>query len=213
MTDAPSILVIDDDLADRMAVRRAFGASYPDGEIEEAPDASAGLRRLVEGHHTCALVDYRLPDRNGLDLLREAITLGADTPIVILTGYGDELLAAEAIKAGAIDYLPKAHLNATRLQRCIEGAEAVRRHRSETVEERDQVASRMAQLTPRERQIMELLVAGQSNKSVAAELGISRRTVETHRARIMDKMQVRSLADLVHRVLRARGAGPMQPHR
>lgn len=208
MTEAPTILIIDDDVADRLAVRRALAIAEPSSRLEEAEDAASGLERLLRGRYLCAFIDHRLPDGSGLTLVREAIHRGVLTPMVILTGFGDELLAVEAIKSGASDYLPKAHLNADRVRRCLDNARALLAAEAHAREERDWVQARIERLTPREREIMEMLVAGRSNKSVAAELGISRRTVETHRARIMDKMQVRSLADLVHRVLTARNVPP-----
>jgi two-component system response regulator FixJ len=211
VNEAPRILLVDDDVVDRINIRRLLRQVILTAEIEEVDSAEAALAELLDGHYFCAFVDYRLPREDGLLLLRRAREAAVTTPIVIMTGYGDEMLAVEALKQGAADYLPKSALTLDTVRRCIGSLEERFRDERSARLARDEVAARMARLTQRERQVLELLVEGRSNKAVAAELGISRRTVETHRARVMTKMGARSIADLVQRVMLlrpSRGAHP-----
>lgn len=193
-TEPSTILVVEDDAVDREAIRRMLEKASPGYAVEEITNADDAFERLQRRDYLCAFVDHRLPGRSGLELLQQARQRPVLTPIVILTGYGDELLAVEALKAGAADYLPKSRASPERVRLCIESARALLRGR-------DGKACRLDRLTPREREVTDLLVQGKSNKQVAAELGISRRTVESHRAHIMEKLEVRSLAEMVRCVL------------
>lgn len=202
-----SILIVDDDAVDRLAVRRALRHSSPDAILVETDTCEAAIERLATTAFDCVLVDYRLPDGDGLALLRYMRESGIRVPVIMLTGRGDELLAVEALKSGAADYLPKAYLSADRLEQLL--ASTVQSRRAEKADEavRREARVRLDGLTPRERQIVDELIKGKPNKAIAAELGISCRTVESHRAHVMRKTQSRSIADLVQLVLRASPEG------
>lgn len=118
--DALRILVVEDDDCDRIAVRRALAKAAPGTEVHDAPTREAGLALLQSHAYDCCFVDYRLPDGDGLGLVVAARAARLATPLVLLTGYGDELLAVEALRCGAADYLPKSALTSERLVRCIE---------------------------------------------------------------------------------------------
>jgi len=148
----------------------------------------------------CLLVDIRLPGVNGLALQRELVSRGADPAIVMITGHGDIPLAVAAVKAGALDFVTKPFDPAALLQ-------SVHAARQRTLENRQRVAAGaeidacLQSLTPREASILTLLTEGHSNKIIAAELRISLRTVEHHRAHIMEKMHARTIAQLIRAVL------------
>ncbi len=199
-TEPSTLLIVDDDAVDREAIRRELEIAAPGHFIEQTGESEAALDKLRRREYLAAFVDHRLPGRSGLELLQVARREGLTTPVIILTGYGDELLAVEALKAGAADYLPKSRLAADRIRLCLESAKALLRGRVRPC--------RLDRLTGREREVMNLLVAGKSNKQVASELGISRRTVESHRAHIMEKLEAGSLAELVRCVLQAGPPGP-----
>jgi FixJ family two-component response regulator len=149
---------------------------------------------------TCLLVDIRLPGMNGLMLQRELIARGADPAIVMITGHGDIPLAVAALKAGALDFVTKPFDPAALL-------ESVHAARQRTLETRQRAAAGaeidacLQSLTPREASILTLLTEGHSSKIIADELGISLRTVEHHRAHIMEKMRARTIAQLIRTVL------------
>jgi FixJ family two-component response regulator len=144
----------------------------------------------------CLVLDVRLPGLSGLDLQRELETEKATLPIIFITGHGDIPMSVKAMKAGAVDFLPKP-VKDTDLLRAIEQALArAVRDRAERAE-MEEIQSRINTLTPREREVMALIVRGLLNKQVAFELGTVEKTIKVHRARVMEKMQVESLAELV----------------
>jgi FixJ family two-component response regulator len=144
----------------------------------------------------CLVLDVRLPGLSGLDLQRELQTEKATLPIIFITGRGDIPTSVKAMKAGAVDFLPKPVREATLLPAIEQAlARAVGEH-DERVEVED-IQSRIDTLTPREREVMALVVRGLLNKQIAYELGTVEKTIKVHRARVMDKMQVGSLAELV----------------
>ena len=157
---------------------------------------------------SCAVLDVAMPELNGLELQRQLTHAGKLLPIIFLTGHGDIPMSVQAIKAGAVDFLTKPVKDAELLR-------AVRAALQRATEQRDlisEVASlrqRYASLTPREREVMTHVVAGQLNKQVAADLGTGEHTVKVHRARVMEKMGVQSLADLV-RAAESLGLGKHQ---
>jgi len=159
---------------------------------------------LADEHpkHGCLVADIRMPDMSGLELQLEVIRRHIELPVIIMTGHGDVPLAVQAMKAGAIDFLEKPfeeEIMLTSVRRAMEIGSRARGRAEEAKAAKDLLSS----LTPRERSVLEKLVQGQSNKVVAFELGISPRTVEIHRAHIMDKMEASSLSDLVRVVLTA----------
>jgi RNA polymerase sigma factor (sigma-70 family) len=187
--------VVDDDASFRSAIeRRLKKAGY---EVATYPSAQHLLDRLPDEKGSgCILLDVRIPGLSGPELQGRLSELGLMLPIVFLTGYADVPTTVQAIKAGADDFLTKPVSSDQLLgaiQRAIAHHEAARDER----ERFDAVRARLASLTPREREVFELIVRGKTNKHVALELGTTERTIKAHRHRVMEKMQVLSLAALV----------------
>ncbi len=148
---------------------------------------------------SCVVLDVRMPGLGGLEVQARMAELGMTAPVIFITGHGDVPLAVEAMRGGAVDFLQKPFDNQALLERVRQAIERGRDLRVEA-QQRDAAAARLARLSPREREVLELLVLGRMNKAIAAELGISAKTVEDHRASVMRKMQVRSVAELVRLV-------------
>ncbi len=187
--------VVDDDASFRTAIeRRLKKAGY---EVATYPSAQHLLDRLPDQRGPgCILLDVRIPGLSGPELQGRLNELGSALPIVFLTGYADVPTTVQAIKAGADDFLTKPVSSdqlLTAIQRAMAHHEAMR----DTKSKLDFVRAHIASLTPRERQVFELVVRGKTNKHVAHELGATARTIKAHRHRVMEKMQVQSLAELV----------------
>jgi FixJ family two-component response regulator len=144
----------------------------------------------------CLVLDIRMPGLGGLELQERLLSMGSSMPIIFITGHADVPMAVEAMQKGAFDFIQKPFRDQELLDRISEALSVDRRQRSEQ-EGRAEVEARFLKLTNREREVMELVVTGKPNKIIAYELGTSQRTVEIHRSRVMDKMQARSLAELV----------------
>jgi RNA polymerase sigma factor (sigma-70 family) len=202
--ETPVVFVVDDDVSVRESLELLIlSAGW---QVETFASAEEFLARSrIEGP-SCLVLDVTLPALNGLDLQKRIIDR-ADTPIIFITGYGDVPSSVQAMKAGAVEFLTKPFSdevlrNAIGL--AVERSRAALAHETESRAFRDCYAS----LTPREREIMALVVSGLLNKQIAAELGISEITVKAHRGRVMRKMRVGSLADLV-RVAAVLGVEPV----
>ena len=187
--------VVDDDASFRTAVeRRLKRAGY---EVATYPSAQHLLDCLPdEGVPGCILLDVRIPGLSGPELQGRLSELGSTLPIVFLTGYADVPTTVHAIKAGADDFLTKP-VSSDQLLRAIQRAMAHHEATRDVKSKLDIVRANMASLTPREREVFELVVRGKTNKSVGHELGATERTIKAHRHRVMEKMQVQSLAELV----------------
>jgi RNA polymerase sigma factor (sigma-70 family) len=187
--------VVDDDAAFRTAIeRRLKKAGYEVATYSSAEDL---LDRFpTESELGCILLDVRIPGLSGPELQVRLSELGSTLPIVFLTGYPDVPTSVRTIKAGAEDFLAKP-ISSDQLLRAVEQAvarhEAARRRKVEL----ETVRSHIARLTPREREVFELVVRGQTNKGIGNALGATERTIKAHRQRVMEKMQVQSLAELV----------------
>ncbi len=144
----------------------------------------------------CLVADIRMPGLSGLDLQDELIARGIDIPIVFITGHGDVPMAVKAMKSGAMDFIQKPFRDQDLLDRINQGLQLAKNAHEVRVEALD-VEERFKALTPRESEVMQKVVKGLANKVIAMDLGVSQRTVELHRARVMQKMGVRSLAELV----------------
>ena len=144
----------------------------------------------------CILLDLRMPEMSGMELFQEIRLRGVGTPVIILTGHGDVPVAVAAMKAGAIDFIEKPG-SEEQILAAISAAADLLANRPRAVLPAGVVADRLARLTVREREVLNHLVLGMTNKSIADELGISQRTVEIHRARIREKMEARGLSDLI----------------
>jgi FixJ family two-component response regulator len=187
--------VVDDDASFRTAIeRRLKKAGY---EVATYPSAQNLLDRLpAESEPGCILLDVRIPGLSGPELQSRLTELGSTLPIVFLTGYADVPTTVRAIKAGADDFLTKP-VSSDLLLPAIERAIAHHRVARGIKNTLDGVRAHIASLTPREREVFELVVRGMTNKQVAYTLGATERTIKAHRHRVMEKMQVRSLAELV----------------
>jgi len=205
LTDSIVAIIDDDDaLRDALAVLVTAAGWRADG-YASAEDFLASLDGERAG---CALIDVRLPGIDGMELFRRLAEVAPGFPVVILTGHGDVPMAVEALKAGAVDFIEKPFdpdRLLTSLRQALSRDAAIRETKSAV----DEFRGLEGKLTPREREVMDFMVLGQSNKMIAAKLGISPRTVEIYRARVMDKMEVRSLAELVRLTLRAQDREPV----
>jgi two-component system, LuxR family, response regulator FixJ len=200
MTTKGHVYVIDDDAAMRDSLNflldsSGFGVTLFD-------DAQAFLDALPNLAFGCVVSDVRMPGLDGIELLKRMKAQHSPFPILIMTGHGDVPLAVEAMKLGAVDFLEKP-FDDDRLTGMIETAirQAAPAAKSEAIAQ--DVAARVASLSPRERQVMEGLIAGLSNKLIAREYDISPRTIEVYRANVMTKMQAGSLSELVRMAMRA----------
>jgi two-component system response regulator FixJ len=196
----PKVYVIDDDVAMRDSLNFLLAAAnFEVALFESATNFLEMLPRLDFG---CVVSDVRMPGIDGIELLKRMKSLDSRFPIVIITGHGDVPLAVEAMKLGAVDFLEKPFED-DRLIGMIEAA--IRRGEPAAKDEqvtRD-IAARIDSLSPRERQVMEGLIAGLSNKMIARNYEISPRTIEVYRANVMTKMQAGSLSELVRLAMRA----------
>jgi|APAra7269096870_1048528.scaffolds.fasta_scaffold06764_2 two-component system response regulator FixJ len=162
------------------------------------------LAAVKSGAPGCVLCDLQMPEIDGLRLLAEMAAAGFRLPVVVMTGFGQVATAVQAMKSGALDFLEKP-LSEEQLLSCLERAKASLDQLKVEAERRGEASGRLARLTPREREIFDRLALGMQNKMVAQELDISPRTVELHRARIMEKLGATSLSDLVRLSLAADG--------
>jgi len=150
----------------------------------------------------CLVLDVRMPGMSGLELQDRLVEEGVDLPVIIITGHGDVPMAVRAMRAGALDFLEKPFREQDLLHRIHQAIERDAKIRRERAAKADIVA-RLASLTSREREVMERVVAGKHNKAIASELGVSHKTVEFHRVKIMEKMKADSVAALVRMALTA----------
>ena len=195
MTEAePIVFVVDDDPSVRTSTERLVrSAGFKVKTFASAAEFLAGPR--PEGP-ACLVLDVRLPGRSGLDLQRELAESGMQIPIIFMTGHGDIPMSVRAMKAGAVEFLTKPYRKNALLEAIRASIERDRASRKERLEA-GALRSRYEQLTPREREVMALVVTGLLNKQIAGELATSERTIKFHRAHIMEKMEAESLAELV----------------
>lgn len=168
--------------------------------------ALALLARVEVLEPGCILTDIRMPEMNGLDLVRELTRRGVPHPVVVITGHADVALAVEAMKAGVVDFIEKPFAEEA-LLRAVRGALARVEDQVQRAREYDDIRLRIAQLTRREREVFDAVAQGHSNKEAARQLGISPRTVEIYRANVMAKMKAETLSDLVRMALQDTAAG------
>jgi RNA polymerase sigma factor (sigma-70 family) len=190
-----TVHVVDDDASFRIAIeRRLKMAGYA---VATYPSSQQLLDRLPdENGPGCILLDVRIPDMSGPDLQDRLSKLGSTLPIVFLSGYGDVATTVRTIKAGAEDFLTKP-VSSEQLLHAIELAMARHEASRDRKQKLDALRSLLDTLTPRERQVFGWVVQGKINKQTARELGATERTIKAHRQRVMEKMKVRSLAELV----------------
>jgi len=160
------------------------------------------LEQYEPGTHGCLVLDFSMPDLNGLELQKELAARGIELPVIFLTGRGDIPVSVQAMKQGAVDFLTKP-VNGQDLAAAIHAAFEKDRMSQQARAEWGEIHQKLAMLTPREREVMEHVVAGKLNKQIAADLGTVEKTIKVHRAHLMTKLKARSLADLVRLAERA----------
>ena len=195
--DSPLVYLVDDD----EAVRDALGLLFASVGLDCRLFASAleFLEAYDPRRHCCLVADIRMPGLSGLDLQQRLKEQRADVPVIFITGHGDVPMAVNAMKSGAADFIQKPFRDQDLIDR-IHKALAQDRERRAVRAEQNVIRERLALLTPREAEVMKRVVRGQANKVIALDLGVSQRTVELHRARVMRKLKMRSLAELVSAV-------------
>lgn len=199
-TKTPCVFVVDDDDAVRSSLRLLLKSV---GQTAEAyPSAQAFLDAFDPDRPGCLVLDIRMPGMSGLELQQKLNAMHAITPIVFITGHGDVPMAVEAMQNGAVDFIQKPFRDQDLLDRINQALDKDKANRTGLLA-RDEIRRRMATLTPREREVLDLVTQGKANKVVAGDLDVSQRTVEIHRARVMEKMEASSLAHLVRMVLEA----------
>lgn len=194
MSDSATVFIIDDDPAVRDAVGLLLRTSGL--QVETFASAADFLSADAARRPGCIVLDVRMPGMSGLDLQKQLRTQGYRLPIIFMTGHGDVPMAIRAMKAGAFDFIEKPFQGEILRQRIEDALQVDNRERSRQARRTD-AAARLALLSPREREVLDRVAAGQYNKVIAAELGISLSTVEIHRKRVMEKLQAGSLSDLI----------------
>ena len=197
--------VIDDDVAVRKSLAFLLASDRLPVRVHES--GAAFLEEINKATSGCIVTDVRMPEINGIELMRRLKARGITIPVIVMTGHADVPLAVEAMKEGALDFIEKPFDDEVLLA----AVRAALERQEETAQQgarAAELAARLHSLSDRERQVLELLVAGKANKVIAFELGISPRTVEIYRANVMSKMQAGSLSELVRMALLA-GLSPL----
>jgi FixJ family two-component response regulator len=203
--DVATVFVVDDDEAVRGSLKLLLKAlSLPVQAYASAQEFLAGFDPARSG---CLVLDIRMPGMSGLELQEELNSRGAMLPIIFITGHGDVPMAVEAMQRGAMDFLQKPFRDQDLLDRINKALDKDRAGR-ELLGNRERIRARIAGLTPREREVMALVARGNANKVIAGDLELSQRTVEIHRAHVMEKMGANSLAHLVRMVIEAEQEPP-----
>lgn len=202
------VFAIDDDASVRKGLTRLLSSAGYKTEIFEL--ASDFLRREQHAGPACVIVDVRMPGINGMDLQETLIQHGREEQLVFITGHGDISICAQAMKAGAIDFLSKPFRGDDLLQ-CVERALTRSDEQRRRSAEKNKARRLVDLLTPREFEVMQLVITGMLNKQIAADLGTAEKTVKVHRGRMMEKLRVTSVAELVRLVERA-GIAPSEPN-
>ena len=203
MSDAqqPRVYLVEDDDAVRDSLKlvlESVGLT-----VEDYARADEFLDAWSEDLAGCIVLDIRMPGMNGMELQRKLNSLHSTLPIIFVTGHGDVPMAVEAMQQGAVDFIQKPYREQELLDK-IQKAIEIDTEQRKVLGERHVIEAQLATLTPRELEVMDLMVEGKANKSIAFDLDISQRTVEIHRARVMDKMDTRSVAQLVRKVMAVR---------
>jgi FixJ family two-component response regulator len=195
---SPIVFIVDDDEAVRSSLRLLLKS------VGLVPSALGSAREFLEKYDPaqpgCLVLDVRMPEMSGLELQEQLNRQGAVIPVIFITGHGDVPMAVEAMQAGAFDFLQKPFRDQDLIDRIQKALEKDRASRG-VLAERTLIRERLESLTPREREVLTMVSSGKLNKVMAADLGVSQRTVEIHRARVMEKMGASSLAQLVRMVM------------
>lgn len=200
----PTVFIVDDDQGVREAVSllmESVGLA-----TETYPSAQAYLDAFDAARPGCLVLDVRMRGMSGIELQQRLAAEPLHPPIIIVTGHGDVPMAVRAVQAGAVDFIEKPFHDQVLLDAVHRALQRDAEVRGQALRRAD-ILDRLGRLTPREREILDLIVAGRRNKLIAADLGISQSTVEAHRAKVMEKLEARSLSDLMRMVLLA-ASGP-----
>jgi two-component system response regulator FixJ len=199
----PTVYIVDDDDAIRSALRLLLkSVGLAAATVASAQEFLATYDPQQPG---CLILDVRMPGMSGLELQQQLNLRGAIIPVIFITGHGDVPMAVEAMQQGAFDFLQKPFRDQDLIERIQRALAKDQTGRAE-LQERGRIQERLESLTAREREVLELVTSGKPNKIMAADLGVSQRTVEIHRARVMEKMGASSLAQLVRMVLDLKGS-------
>lgn len=194
MDEQAVVYVVDDDSAIRESLRWLIES------VALQVETYASARAFLDGYHGggpgCLVLDVRMPGMSGLDLQERLVVEDICLPILVITGHGDVSMAVRSMKSGAVDFVEKPYSDQMLLDRIQQAIEMHRRELGRRAIKSD-IRDRMGLLSPREQDVMNKVVTGRSNKAIAADLGLSPKTVEVHRARVMEKMQAESLPELV----------------
>jgi two-component system, LuxR family, response regulator FixJ len=202
---APTIYVVDDDEGVRNSLRfllKSVGLT-----ARTLASAREFLETYKPGQPGCVVLDVRMPGMSGLELQQQLNLRGAIIPVIFITGHGDIPMAVEAMQHGAFDFLQKPFRDQDLIDRIQRALERDARNRA-TLAQHDRIRERFDSLTPREREVLTLMTRGKPNKVMAADLGVSQRTVEIHRARVMEKTGAASLAQLVRMAMDLESQSP-----
>ena len=194
MSQAPVVFVVDDDPSVRSSLK--FLMSSVGLQVESFDSADALLQRKLPDAPSCLVLDVRLRGLSGLDFQRELAARNCQKPIIFITGHGDIPMSVRAMKAGAIEFLTKPFRDQDLLD-AVRIALAKDRERCERKKEVSDLKERFNSLTPREQEVISMVVSGMLNKQIADQLGTAENTVKVHRSRAMEKMQAQSVAELV----------------
>ena len=197
MPDDATVHIVDDDAAVRESLQWLMESVGINTKTYDSAQAFLGESDKTDGG--CLLLDVRLQDMSGLELQRRLTERGFRLPIIFITGHGEVNIAVEAMKNGAVDFVTKP-FDDQKLLDAVQRILSQVRETSEKSAQRDLVRRRLATLSSRERQVLDKVIEGKLNKTIAGELNISHKTVEAHRARVMDKMEARNLAELLRQI-------------
>lgn len=198
LNQSPTVFIVDDDPAVQQALRLSFRSVGYRAEVFAS--ATQFLEAYNENMAGCVLLDVRMPGMSGLELQEKLNERHSILPIIYMTGHGDVPMAVSAMQAGALDFIQKPFNDQELIDRVAQAISRDARNRG-VLQEKHEIRKRLESLTPREREIMDMVVDGKANKVIAGDLQLSQRTVEIHRARVMEKMLATSLAHLVRMVI------------
>jgi FixJ family two-component response regulator len=208
MTPTAMVFVIDDDASMRKSLERLLDAAEYKAELFKS--ASEFLARSAHPGPSCVVVDVRMPELNGIDFQKALIEGGREEQLVFITGHGDIPMCVQAMKAGAVDFLPKP-FKPKQLLESVERALSRSAEQLLRASERNHARALLQRLTPREYEVMELVATGLLNKQVGGELGMAEKTVKTHRAHVMQKLGITSVAELMLVLQKADITPPVKP--
>jgi len=194
MSSTAMVFVIDDDQSMRKSLERLLDAACY--KVELFKSASEFLSRSAHAGPSCVIVDVRMPELNGIDFQKALIEGGREEQLVFITGHGDVPMCAKAMKAGAVDFLPKP-FKSKQLLESVERALTRSAEQRRRESEKNHAGGLLERLTRREYEVMQLVATGMLNKQVGGELGMAEKTVKTHRAHVMQKLGITSVAELM----------------